>query len=168
MAHEHTREYAPNVAAGSSFGDARARFCYAGALMRSASFFVWVALCAGMACGSKSSSGGSGGAGGGGDGKIHPPTNGTHTTEQDACMALESEQSTLAQGFSNCIITGFTCPALVRAQTGAPACSEYDEGSVEGCVALYEMATSCDDLMGKVADCVVTAYPGTTSAGCSP
>ena len=62
-----------------------------------------------------------------------------------------------------CTFTAPTCPGLVRA-TGAPACSLYDEGTVQGCEDYYAKFSSCEDIQYK--RCVVVAIPNSAPAGC--
>jgi len=103
-------------------------------------------------------------AGDAGDGRYHPPPNGTHITEDAACNALSSAQS--SKGLMlGCVVTVRMCPQLVRSEF-TTACMEYDQGSVQGCVDHYNEQTSCPDFNTAVKDCVVTPYPGTEPAGC--
>lgn len=99
-----------------------------------------------------------------GDGKLHPEPNGVHVTEDQACVTMQEtfQDQAVALG---CSSTVRPCPQLLRVQF-TTACMEYDEGSVQGCVAFYESQTSCERLV--LEDCVVTAYPGTEPAGCLP
>lgn len=101
-----------------------------------------------------------------GDGKYHPPPNGTHTTEALACNALVNGHSKrmLALG---CTGTSRTCPGFLRSNFGA-SCLEYDQGSVDGCLAYYDMQKSCEELAPALEGCMITSYPGTMSAGCVP
>ena len=114
--------------------------------------FLWPSIAvASLACGSSTTSNtGAGGAGGMNDGKFHPPPNGVHTTEQTACSelttALSAKGAQLQMG--GCVGTAPICPQFVRVQSGL-TCVEYDEGSVQGCISYYDMATSCADL-GKI------------------
>jgi hypothetical protein len=120
-----------------------------------------VLLCC-VACGSSSATGSTGA--GGGDGKVHPAPNGTHATEQAACAELEAAQTKYTTSLS-CLATLRPCPDLLRVMSSA-TCLEYDEGSVKGCIAYYASQTTCDAVTAAIDACVVTSYPGTTSAGC--
>jgi hypothetical protein len=117
-------------------------------------------------CGGDGGSGGSAGAGGGTttDGKYHPTPNGQHVSEKAACDQLTNEQGKLLLGLG-CVGTGQTCPAFLRSQF-TTACMEYDQGSVDGCIAYYNQQNSCNALKNAIDTCVVTPYPGTEPAGC--
>jgi hypothetical protein len=134
--------------------------------MRHSAFSLLMFTAAIAACGSSSSASGAGGAGGAGDGKFHPPPSGAHTTEKAACdelvKAIDSDRMAIAGG---CVGTGAVCPQFLRIQSGF-TCVEYDEGSVQGCIAYYAMATTCDDLATRASDCVAMAYEATMSMGC--
>lgn len=99
-----------------------------------------------------------------GDGRYHPPGDGTHETEAEACDALSAAQSSRRLKLG-CIGTSANCPDLLRTQFITP-CLEYDKGSVQGCITYYNGAPSCADLNKAIDDCAVTPFPDTTSAGC--
>ena len=101
-----------------------------------------------------------------GDPKIYPEPNGQHVGEEAACDALLAGQESriLALG---CSITTRTCPSLLRVMF-VTACLEYDDGSVQGCIAHYKAQSTCEALSDAIANCVVTAYPGTEPNGCPP
>lgn len=99
-----------------------------------------------------------------GDGKYHPPSNGTHISEKEACEALVDKQGDLLLDL-HCVGTGQTCPSFLRAQFQT-ACMEYDQGSVAGCLSYYAEQTSCDALKAAIEACVITPYPGTEPNGC--
>lgn len=101
-----------------------------------------------------------------GDGKVRPPPSGVHITEAAACDALLAAFEARRQALGCTVITSRTCPNLVRAQVGGEACLEYDEGSVNGCVAHYNEQTSCEALAEALDNCIATSYPGTQSANC--
>jgi len=101
-----------------------------------------------------------------GDGKVHPPPNGVHTTESDACAALLAGHGARHQALGCAVSTTRTCPNLIRAQVGGVACMEFDEGSVQGCVAHFNEQTTCDALGQALDRCVITSYPGTEPNGC--
>jgi len=96
------------------------------------------------------------------DGKYHPPPNGVHITEEEACLRLHEAFQDQASELQ-CSKTVRICPGFLRVQL-TPECMEYDEGSVQGCVTFYQEITACAELIET--DCVVTAYPGTEPAGC--
>jgi hypothetical protein len=99
-----------------------------------------------------------------GDGKIHPPPNGTHVSETEACEALLTAQEAKIKALT-CSITTRTCPALLRA-VFITQCMEYDDGSVQGCIAHYKQQVTCDGLSTAIDECLVTPYPGTEPKGC--
>jgi hypothetical protein len=98
------------------------------------------------------------------DGKYHPPKNGVAMSESDACAALNTAQSrdnlTL-----QCSATTEVCPDLLRTQFGTQ-CLQYDQGSVNGCVAYYAMAATCDDLATAITDCEVSPIANSAPNGC--
>jgi len=98
------------------------------------------------------------------DGRVHPPPNGVHIGEGEACVSVQGafRDQALALG---CSATTRLCPEFLRSQFGA-ACMEYDQGSVAGCVEYYQGLTQCGEL--DPAMCVVIPYPGTEPAGCPP
>lgn len=101
-----------------------------------------------------------------GDGKVRPPPSGVHITEAAACDALLAAFDARRQTLGCTVITSRTCPNLVRAQVSGEACLEYDEGSVNGCVAHYNEQSTCEALAAALDDCIATSYPGTQSANC--
>ena len=125
-----------------------------------------LSLLALVACGSGSNAatGGSGGGSGGSDGKFHPPTNGVAMSETDACAALS--QATDADSLAlMCLSTSATCPDLLREEFTTP-CLQYDQGSVQGCVAYYAAATTCATLDMALDGCAVTPIAGSAPKGC--
>jgi hypothetical protein len=99
-----------------------------------------------------------------GDGKVRPAPNGQHVGEATACDALLGAQDSKIKSLQ-CSITTRTCPALLRV-VFATKCLEYDDGSVQGCIAHYKKETTCDGLENAINECEVTAYPGTEPKGC--
>ncbi len=120
-----------------------------------------------LACGSSgpaaSGTGGAAGAGGS-DGKYHPTPNGTAMSEADACNALSSAQDADTSALS-CLSTSRACPDLLRAQF-TTACLQYDQGTVQGCVAYYAAAKTCETLAAAIADCEVMPIAGSAPNGC--
>lgn len=98
------------------------------------------------------------------DGRYHPPANGVHVSEEAACKALTDEHGKRLIALQ-CTGTTHLCPEFLRAQF-TTACLEYDEGSVQGCIAYYGEATTCDELRKAIDDCAITPYPGTEPKGC--
>ncbi|MCC6521624.1 MAG: hypothetical protein IT373_03085 [Polyangiaceae bacterium] len=101
--------------------------------------------------------------GGGSDDRFHPPPNGVKVAEATACAALHAalQDNALALG---CTSTIRPCPDLVRSEFGAE-CLQYDDGTVQACVAFYDATTSCDDFGSPLA-CAVVAYTQSAPAGC--
>jgi hypothetical protein len=132
--------------------------------MRIARSVLALCCCAPLALLAACGSSDGGGAGGGGDGKVHPAGNGVAMSEADACDALSNAQSTQDLSLM-CVATNQTCPDLLRSEF-TTACLQYDQGSVQGCIAYYGMATTCDTLKSSIADCAVTPIAGSAPMGC--
>ncbi|UQA56410.1 hypothetical protein [Polyangium aurulentum] len=101
-----------------------------------------------------------------GDGKYRPPPSGVHTTEDAACKTLLDAHSKQMLTLG-CAGTSPVCPNYLRVEYGGVKCMEYDKGSVDGCLAYFQMQSTCDALGDALADCLITAYPGTEPAGCA-
>jgi hypothetical protein len=125
-----------------------------------------LSLLALVACGSGSSDGTGGGDGGtgGSDGKYHPPGNGVAMSETDACAALSQATDTDSLALM-CLATSVTCPDRLREEFTTP-CLQYDQGSVQGCVAYYAAATTCTKLYAALDGCAVTPIAGSAPKGC--
>lgn len=107
-----------------------------------------------LACGSSDTT--TQGAGGGDDGRYHPPSNGQHETEADACSALSTAYGARFKALS-CVGTTRGCPDFLQSQFGTD-CHEYDQGTVQGCIDYYGKQTTCDDLRTSIDRCAVTPY----------
>jgi hypothetical protein len=85
-------------------------------------------------------------------------------SEGDACKALSQAASAkfLALG---CVSTTAACPDLLQAETGTP-CLQYDAGSVEGCVTLFDQQSSCAALSDATQSCVPYYFTGSAPNGC--
>ncbi|WP_156041584.1 hypothetical protein [Chondromyces apiculatus] len=101
------------------------------------------------------------------DGRLHPPSNGVHITEADACSALLDAYTAQLDALGCTITTTRTCPDLIRAMVNGTTCLEFDEGSVNGCIAHYGEQADCQTLASSLNYCAANAYAGTTSAGCT-
>jgi hypothetical protein len=111
--------------------------------------------------GACSSSDDGGGKNGGGD--YAPPGNGVAMPEADACKAIvDAENARYAEAKCG-PVTRPPCPYYLA--KGNPACSEYDQGTVQACVAWIGQQ-SCDAL--KTKKCIVAVLPGTEGKGCPP
>ena len=98
------------------------------------------------------------------DGKYHPPTNGQAISETDACNTLSTAIGSLRSNMQ-CVGTTPTCPSLVQGVSGV-TCAQYDQGSIQGCVAYYGKATSCMDISTRVDNCEFAAISGSMGKGC--
>ncbi|MRG90664.1 hypothetical protein [Polyangium spumosum] len=98
------------------------------------------------------------------DGRYRPPASGERTTEAIACDTLVDAHADRMLKLG-CAGTSRTCPGFLRAEFGAE-CLEYDKGSVDGCLAFYASKTTCQELNDALGACVITAYEGSTPAGC--
>ncbi len=117
------------------------------------------------ACGSETTSSdddGAAGSGGIDDGKLRPEPNGVRISEAEACQLMHGAlQSKVEQ--LKCTKTLRPCPNFLR--TVYPTkCSEYDQGTVQGCVDHWNGIFNCDIL--DETDCVVVDYPENAPAEC--
>ncbi len=115
--------------------------------------------------GSGGASAGQGGEGGVDDGKVHPDPSGVAIDEATACGAVLSafQDRITALG---CTGTSPSCPGLIQAPSGAPACSQYDEGTADGCATYVTEGADCDEVRIRLADCIVAPIEGSEPAGC--
>lgn len=133
--------------------------------------FLGAALVLSLACGDDTggaagSTSGGGGAGGAiDDGKVRPPPSGVAIAEAEACAKVEKAFQDRATALG-CAATSRSCPDLIRAPSGAPVCSQYDEGAAEGCAVYVEESTDCDDLRTRPDACIVAPIEGSEPAGC--
>ncbi len=84
--------------------------------------------------------------------------------EAEACKALKDAESARRAALSCGPVTSPSCPGYISA--GNEACSQYDQGTVQGCIDYVSKLTSCDALKPK--NCVVKVLPGTAPNGCPP
>lgn len=115
-------------------------------------------------CGSDTGSGTTGASPDADDGKIHPPGNGKPMSEAAACKALTDAQAQRSTALQ-CSSTGRVCPDFLRAQSTVE-CLQYDEGAVQGCIQLYNDATTCDAARNAAGNCVVATIAGSAPQGC--
>ena len=119
--------------------------------------FVLLSLfsCTAVACSGTDSSSGlhglSGGAGGGGDGKYHPAASGVGVASADGCTKLSNAVSSKFQKL-HCVGTTGICPG---ADAIKDSCGTFDEGTVDGCIAYFNEATTCDELRARTTGCAV-------------
>ncbi len=100
--------------------------------------------------------------GGANDGKVRPEPNGVRISEADACAQLRGAFETKVQELA-CTKTLRPCPNFLRT-TYTPQCSEFDQGSVDGCIEHFNGIFNCAILDESA--CVVTHYPENAPAGC--
>jgi hypothetical protein len=117
--------------------------------------------------GSAAGTGGSGGgvAGTGDSGGYYQPTgNGKRIGEAEACDRLtKAVKSNYAR--LQCTSPVPTCPSYIRSSM-APACSEYDEGAVNGCVSYFGTYSTCEDFGNR--PCIVLYFADSAPNGCPP
>jgi hypothetical protein len=94
-----------------------------------------------------------------GDGKIHPEPDGVQISEDAACQALLDGYEARYAALGCTVGTMRTCPSLIRAQVCGAAGLEYDQGTVQGCVAHYNAQATCEELGLSIDQCVVLSYP---------
>lgn len=94
----------------------------------------------------------------------HPPGDGKHISEADACSLLSSARAMRRIALS-CTGASLTCPDLLRPMFMTP-CLEYDRGSVQGCISQYFAAETCDALFKSFDECTITAFPDSQPSGC--
>jgi hypothetical protein len=85
-------------------------------------------------------------------------------SEADACNTLSMAQDA-DNGALMCTATSRPCPTLLRAEF-VTSCLQYDQGSVQGCVAYYGMATTCEELAAAIAACAIMPIDGSAPKGC--
>lgn len=130
---------------------------------------ILAALALAAGCGDDGGgTGGSGttsGTGGEDDGKVHPEPNGVAIAEAAACEAVLSafQDRITALG---CTGTAPSCPGLIQAPSGAPACSQYDEGTAQGCADHVTAGADCDDTRARLDACIVEPIEDSEPAGC--
>lgn len=122
----------------------------------------------GAACSDETAGGGAGGQGGAAapdDGKVRPPTSGVAIDEAVACAKVESAFQGRVSALG-CAGTIRSCPDLVKAPSGAPACSQYDEGAADGCASYVREGADCEDVRTRLDACIVAHVEGSEPAGC--
>lgn len=115
-------------------------------------------------CGSETGTGTTGDVPDADDGKVHPPGNGKATSEGAACTSLIDAQSQRYMTLG-CASTTRVCPDFLRSQT-AVSCAQYDEGSAQGCIDLYNAAKTCKEVADAANLCVVATIADSAPKGC--
>jgi hypothetical protein len=96
------------------------------------------------------------------DTRYFPEGNGKPLMEAESCQAIQ-EALTDAAFRVGCVATVQQCPGMVRSIYGKD-CMQYDEATVNACVAFYAKAKTCDEITPE--QCVLTAFPTTAPFGC--
>ncbi len=95
-------------------------------------------------------------------GPYHPTPNGVAMSEMEACTVLLGAfvENTDRLG---CTYSAPACPDYIRA-SGAPICSQYDEGTVRGCADFYAVFTSCSEFQSR--PCSIDNLENSAPNGC--
>lgn len=93
------------------------------------------------------------------DNRYHPTPNQVAISEADACTRIYDAIQARKDMMPSCILTMQQCPAMLRSTYGL-ACTQYDEGTVDGCVEYFSKVSTCEELNPE--DCALVGYP----AGC--
>lgn len=101
--------------------------------------------------------------GGSAGGGYTPTPNGVAMGEQEACETILDaiDENVVRLG---CTYTRPTCPGYIR-DSEAPVCSEYDQGTVEGCADFYATFTSCAEFQSR--PCHVNNIENSAPNGCT-
>ncbi len=94
-------------------------------------------------------------------GNYAPAGNGQPVGEGEACQALRAAEDARSSALGCGPMTHPACPGYIAA--GNEACSEYDQGALDACIA-WVGKLSCDGL--KTRKCIVKVLAGTAPAGC--
>jgi hypothetical protein len=114
-------------------------------------------------CSSSDSNSTSGGAGGSDPIAYEPAQSGIPMDETEACKTVTDAMSAAAVKLGCTITLPTTCPDYVRA-TQEPACSQWDQGTIQGCATYYGTYTSCDDF--KNHPCHIAPIASSAPNGC--
>ena len=95
-------------------------------------------------------------------GIVMPDGGGAAIDESAACERLASALSD-ARSKLKCPAETAECPGYVR-PAGSQACLQYDEATVAACERVIGTYTRCTEFDSR--RCIVSALPGTRSAGC--
>ncbi|MCC6903711.1 MAG: hypothetical protein IT377_32385 [Polyangiaceae bacterium] len=91
-----------------------------------------------------------------------PAGNGVPMSEADACKAITGAEDDRRAALSCGPVTRPPCPVYI--QNGNPACSAYDQGTVQACAGFVGEQPSCDALTQK--KCLLKIIPGSAPSGC--
>lgn len=97
-----------------------------------------------------------------GDQPYAPAGNGVPMSEADACKAITTAEDDRRDSLGCGPVTRPPCPTYI--QKGGPACSQYDQGTVQACAAFASQQASCDALLEK--KCILKIIEGSAPNGC--
>lgn len=97
-----------------------------------------------------------------GDQPYEPAGNGVAMSESDACKAITAAEDDRRAALSCGPVTRAPCPVYI--QKSNPACSQYDQGTVQACAAFVGEQPTCDALTQK--KCLLKILPGSAPNGC--
>lgn len=98
-----------------------------------------------------------------GSGFYEPAGNGVAISEAQACDGLQNAQKTRRAALACGPVTQPACPGYLQKQKQTPACSQYDQGALDACVAYIGGLATCDEVTQKI--CIVKSL-GNAPAGC--
>jgi hypothetical protein len=99
---------------------------------------------------------------GGESGPYAPPANGVAIGEAQACQTLQSAEASRRNALGCGPFTLAACPGYLN--KGREPCSEYDQGTVQGCAAYISELEGCDAVASW--KCVVQVIAGSAGQGC--
>lgn len=97
-----------------------------------------------------------------GDQPHAPAGNGVPISEADACKAITTAEDDRRDLLACGPVTRAPCPTYI--QKANPACSQYDQGTVQACAAFASQQASCDALTKK--KCILKIIEGSAPNGC--
>jgi hypothetical protein len=92
-------------------------------------------------------------------GAVQPDAGGAQISEDAACAELEQAEAD-ARADLGCAALEAVCPSYIR-PAGSTGCFAYSQTSVDGCKALYQSFTGCEEF--DLHPCLITAIP---DSGC--
>jgi hypothetical protein len=98
-----------------------------------------------------------------GSGFYEPGGNGVPISEAQACDGLQDAQVARRTALSCGPVTQPACPGFLQKQKQTPACSQYDQGALDACIAYFGGLATCDEVTQKL--CIVKPL-GNAPNGC--
>lgn len=95
-------------------------------------------------------------------GPYTPTPNGVAMSEMEACTVLLGAVAENVDRLG-CTYAAPDCPEYLR-NSGAPICSQYDEGTVQGCADFYAVFTSCAEFQSR--PCHIQNIENSAPNGC--